>query len=138
MELFIGLIIVLVAHFVADFIAQPHVIATTKHNDVQALAIHCFLYALTFIAVMFLGGIGMLYFYKIPYDSWVNISLSIISINVILHYMIDYFTSKVTHYLWNKKDTHNFFVVIGFDQLLHTGLLVVSYAQMLQYLGYIK
>lgn len=49
------------------------------------------------------------------------------ALNGILHLFIDLTTSQFTGYFWKKKDTHNFFVVIGFDQFLHTSIIVLTY-----------
>jgi hypothetical protein len=48
-------------------------------------------------------------------------------LNAAAHWVIDFFTSRATSYLWKKQDVHNFFVVIGFDQLLHALILIYSY-----------
>jgi hypothetical protein len=43
------------------------------------------------------------------------------------HWVTDYFTSRWTKKLWAKKDVHNFFVVVGLDQLIHYTTLLITY-----------
>lgn len=40
-------------------------------------------------------------------------------INVGAHYFTDYFSSRSTSNLWEKKEYHDFFCTIGLDQLVH-------------------
>ena len=42
-----------------------------------------------------------------------------IPITFICHFATDYFTSRLNTKLWKAGKTHNFFVSIGFDQVLH-------------------
>jgi len=48
-------------------------------------------------------------------------------ITFFFHTLTDYFTSKLNSKLWEKKDSHNFFVSVGFDQLLHFIQLLLTY-----------
>jgi len=48
-------------------------------------------------------------------------------ITFITHFITDYFTSKWTSRLWEKKEVHNFFVVIGLDQLIHSITLIFTF-----------
>jgi len=48
------------------------------------------------------------------------------------HWLSDLFTSRWTSKLWEKKDVHNFFVVIGFDQLIHATTLLITYNYLIQ------
>lgn len=139
MEIFIGILIILIAHFVADFMLQTHYMASQKSENVWILVQHIITYTLAFF-IIFGSSWYLFYYFFEPIttaDIWLKLTIGISLVNGILHYLIDFFTSKVTKYLWRKKAYHNFFVVIGFDQLLHTGLLIFSYMQMLQNFGHI-
>jgi hypothetical protein len=43
--------------------------------------------------------------------------------NGALHFVTDYFTSQATSKLWADQNWHRFFVMIGFDQLIHQATL---------------
>lgn len=62
---------------------------------------------------------------------WFEMSILWLFINAIAHGTVDYVTSRVTSALWKKGDVHNFFVVIGFDQLLHVAILIYTAAALL-------
>lgn len=139
MEIFIWIILLLVAHFVADFIFQPHYIAISKSYDIKNLIYHIIIYALAFFIIFGLSWYFMFYIIGITITAeiWLQMTFGITIVNSILHYIIDYFTSNVSGYFWKKKDYHNFFVIIGFDQLLHVSLLIISYAEILHNFNYI-
>lgn len=50
-----------------------------------------------------------------------------LSITFITHWITDYNTSRWTSKLWAKGDVHNFFVVVGGDQLIHYLTLLITY-----------
>lgn len=139
MNLFLGVILILVVHYVADFICQPDEIATKKSDDIKALMTHIFIYTIVFFILFCLYGVVLNAFaiLAIPLKVWIQIGLGVSIVNAILHYIVDYFTSKICKYFWQKEQRRNFFLVIGFDQLLHTSLLIYCYAEMLNNFGYI-
>jgi hypothetical protein len=47
-------------------------------------------------------------------------------LNGAAHWLIDYVTSRANARLWAAQQRHWFFVCIGFDQFLHTSLLLWS------------
>jgi len=91
-------------HFLGDFLLQTTEMATNKYNSIKHLALHSFVYSLPFLLI----------------------GLQFAVINMILHFIIDFFTSKVTHELWEKEESHWFFVVIGFDQAVHITCLIIT------------
>jgi len=139
MEIFIGIILILIAHFVADFIFQPHFIAVSKSYNIKHLIYHIIIYALAFFIIFGLSWYFMFYIigFTITAEVWLQMAFGITIVNSVLHYIIDYFTSNISGYFWKKQDYHNFFVIIGFDQLLHISLLIISYAEMLHNFNYI-
>lgn len=98
------LIIILVVHWIADFICQTDKMAQNKSTSFKWLSSHVSVYTL----------IMMVFGWKYALT------------NGVLHLCIDFFTSRATSFLWKKNDRHNFFVVIGLDQLLHTACLILT------------
>ncbi len=99
----------LVVHWVADFIFQTHWQATNKSKRNDALALHVASYtAALAIATPVIFGI--------PHDFRMFI---FVIANGVLHFATDWCTSRMSSRLYAKQDFHNFFVVIGFDQLIH-------------------
>jgi hypothetical protein len=61
----------------------------------------------------------------------ITISL-IFGITFITHWITDYFTSRWTSKLWAEKEIHNFFVVIGLDQLIHATTLIITFNYLIE------
>ena len=101
--------ILLGLHVIADFVLQNPWMAENKSKNDKALFLHCLVYTLTFLPLVFLFN---------PMDVFV-----FLGVTMLLHWMVDFETSRVTARLWKEKRVHDFFVVIGFDQFLHTLIL---------------
>lgn len=103
----IGLIWV---HFIADFLFQSQKMSMNKYNNVKWLSFHVVVYTLPFIIFGWKFAI----------------------INGIIHFLVDFFTSKGTHYLYEKNEYHWFFCLIGFDQAIHITTLILTYIILVQ------
>jgi hypothetical protein len=110
----------LVTHWVADFVCQDRWMATNKCNNIKALSCHVILYTLVLGLLMALTSMFG--------DGKVVIFLIWVFLNGALHFVIDFFTSKATKYLWTIENQHCFFTMIGFDQLIHYGCLLYSFS----------
>ena len=95
---------ILFMHFIADFVLQTDAMAKNKSTSNKFLAHHVFVYN----AVMCLFG-------------W-----QFALVNSASHFAIDWCTSRVSSKMWKAGRTHDFFVVIGFDQFLHMAILVAT------------
>ena len=96
----------LLIHFLADFGLQTHDQAVNKSTDSIWLFKHVGVYSLIwFIATLPLFGLPN--------------ALAFIFFTFMTHFITDYITSRVGKPFWEKKDMHNGFVVVGFDQLVH-------------------
>lgn len=96
------LLTIIVLHFISDFVLQTEQMALNKSSSNYWLGLHCVIYGIPFLILGWKYAL----------------------INAIAHFIIDYITSRITKYLWNKEKVHEFFVVIGFDQMLHMITLV--------------
>jgi len=117
--------LIIVIHWVADFVLQTHWQASNKSTNNWALFQHIFTYTITWVfafafwaffdsnALTSNYGYGPEIFWFFP-------------ITFVAHFITDYFTSRINSILWKKGDIHNFFVSIGFDQVLHYGQLFLT------------
>jgi len=98
----LNIIILLWLHFIADFFLQSTYMAMNKSKNSLALLWHCFIYALP---LLFFGWKFAL-------------------LNGVLHFPIDFVTSRITSKLYAKKEYHWFFVIVGLDQTIHMTILI--------------
>lgn len=96
---------ILFVHFVADFMAQTDYMAKGKSSSNRVLGLHILIYSI------FLIPFGVAY----------------AIVNGALHFVTDYISSRASKRQWEKGDTHNFFVIVGFDQFIHVICLVWTY-----------
>lgn len=103
----------LAVHTIGDFVLQTNWMATNKSKNSDALFAHTLVYSLCFL-------------------HW---GLVFVIITLITHTITDAVTSRITAYLYaNLNDqhfyqpnSHWFFVVIGFDQLIHFATLAYAF-----------
>jgi hypothetical protein len=108
------IIAVLIAHWIGDFIFQSDYHAVNKSKSNAILMSHVLMYT---AAIYWVG------FFFLP----IELAFAWAVANAILHFITDYFTSRLTTILWTKGDRHNFFVTIGADQTIHMISLFGSY-----------
>lgn len=105
-------VILLIAHWGADFYFQTHWQAVNKSKRFDALARHVAVYTACMMvpSTILFGGTGIMF----------------AGLNGVLHLITDYFTSRITSKLYATGAIHNFFVVVGLDQLIHQVTLAVT------------
>lgn len=107
-------VVLLAVHWVADFVLQTHWQASNKSKSNKALLYHVAAYTIVLWTVTpFLFGIS-------------GGAALFVLINSVLHFATDYCTSRTSSVLYAKQDWHNFFVVVGFDQLIHQVTLATT------------
>jgi hypothetical protein len=108
--------LICVAHWLGDFKFQHHNMATRKSSSLWWLTLHILTYSTT-LWVLLLS----------VYIHDPNKVAAYVAINGLLHFIIDFFTSKVTSHYHGKVGQENlYYSAIGFDQALHTMCLYRS------------
>jgi len=102
--------IILIGHWVFDFYCQTDEQAKEKSTSNVWLSKHVLTYTL---------GLALMALMLFPMFPCVWGAAAWISLNAIAHFFTDYITSRASSLLWKEGNTHDFFVVIGADQLIH-------------------
>jgi hypothetical protein len=113
-------VILLFGHWIFDFVLQPHWMSLRKSKEWFVLVQHA-----TIITIgVLLAAVFTLSEWKLGRTERL---IPFAVINGAGHFSIDAVTSRITSRLYAKQDFHNFFVIIGLDQWLHTSMLVVTW-----------
>ena len=121
------------AHWVSDFVLQSGWMATNKSKNWQELLAHVATYTASMTVLMFVMAI-LLSDTVIKFNMINGIILAMtptaymawILLNGVLHLITDAVTSRITYKLWGRSKMHEFFVVVGFDQMIHYTCLFVT------------
>jgi hypothetical protein len=100
------LLFILLIHFIADFTLQTSEQAENKSSNNLLLFYHVGTYSIAWFIAAWM-------FLPFPF------AFIFASTTFICHFLTDYVTSRLAKKFFDKKDYHNGFVVVGFDQLLH-------------------
>ena len=120
------ILIILIAHFIGDFVLQSDKIASNKSKNSEILYVHCWLYSIPFYVS---GTIISIIDSKWNSKECILFGLWIL-FNIHFHFVIDYVTSRITSKLWVNNKRHLFFTAIGADLLIHYIVLLVTYKEM--------
>ena len=119
-DLKIVLAIILI-HWLADFVFQTDKMARGKSKNWNDLLSHT-------------GTYSFIWFCFVPFYVLLNLDTYVewtgtlfVLITFIAHTITDYFTSRLNSKLWSEGKVHNFFVSVGFDQVLHYVQLFTTY-----------
>jgi len=126
------------AHWVSDFVLQSHWMATNKSKNWRALLAHVATYTASMTVLMFIMAL-LLADTVIKFNMINGIILAMtptaymawILLNGMLHLITDAVTSRITYKLWGRSKMHDFFVVVGFDQMIHYTCLFVTLCYMM-------
>lgn len=94
---------VLFLHWVFDFVFQADKMALNKSKSIKWLVAHGSVYALMGLLVGLPTHLAAAFYVYL----------------FITHCCIDAVTSRLTSYLYARQQRHWFFVMIGFDQVVH-------------------
>lgn len=97
-------IIILVAHWVGDYLLQTSKMAIQKNSSLKWLGLHVLTYFIVLLAI-----VNFVF-------SW-QVALGYAVINGLLHLMTDFFTSKLAGKYVERPRI--FYPIIGFDQMIH-------------------
>lgn len=115
------LLFYLLLHWYADFVVQTDKQAKNKSSNNWQLLAHTSSYSLIITICTYIlywtNSFGAQYWY---------IPLIFGIIQFVTHTIIDYITSRINKKLWINEEVHTFFIMIGFDQFIHYGILFVS------------
>lgn len=100
------LIYLFALHYLADFILQTNWMAHGKSKRFWPLFIHVLIYTTVFI-----GGAAL--YTDIDSAIWFGV------LNGVIHYIVDYFTSRLNSRLYQKENKRMFWIAVGLDQTLH-------------------
>lgn len=115
-----AVLLIIVTHWIADFVLQTEQMARLKSSVPEFLFRHVFIYTAAFIPVAFI---------LLEPTS----AVTFLAINFTLHYLVDKITSPVTKVLFSNGTYYTnipnigAFSVIGFDQLLHYMCLFITF-----------
>ncbi|MGI9477025.1 MAG: DUF3307 domain-containing protein [Hyphomicrobiaceae bacterium] len=110
------LVVLLITHWVGDFVFQTTWMAIGKSHRLDALAAHVLTYS------VILSGAAVLIF------GTTGIAAAFVGCNAALHFVTDFLTSKASAALHARQNMRGFYIVLGFDQLLHHIALAATLA----------
>lgn len=109
---------ILFCHWLNDFVGQGYLfpsleIGKNKSKDFSILLTHILLYTMGMLLMLwpFMGTEAV---------------MAYVPINVLSHFVIDYFTSKASSKAYADGNVRWFWSVIGFDQFLHVAILCAT------------
>jgi len=114
----------LAVHWVGDFILQSSEMALQKSTSNDWLSTHVGVYSVVLLAgaSIYNGIFG----YLTGSVFTLGALLVFIALNGVLHWVTDYFTSRLSARLWKAERRHDFFVCLGGDQLVHAITLILT------------
>lgn len=127
--------ILIVIHYVADFMAQTEEMAVGKSKSIKLLLKHTGIYTFIFYMVFALWCAYQNHFGTITVQDmgWSPWFFLFFPITFVCHTVIDYVSSKITARKFEKKEFYTgipnmgAFSIIGLDQVCHYATLFLTY-----------
>lgn len=117
-QLFLIILVIIVMHWISDFVIQTDKQAKGKSNNWKDLLSHTFNYSAVWLALSIL--LILVEVLPLPFILFAPITF-------VAHTITDYFTSRINSRLWAEGRVHDFFVAVGFDQVLHYTQLFATF-----------
>lgn len=116
----LAIIIILISHYISDYILQPRIMATKKSKNIYWLISHiivytCFLFLFIYVGLFILTPIS-----PFPF-------LLFVLFNGLLHFITDFITSKLSAKFYKNKKEKMFYNILGLDQLIHILTLFITF-----------
>ena len=112
--------ILLIAHFIGDFLTQTREIAKQKSESMLVLTLHAALYTFAFSTIN-----DLFVFNEIHTKVIVG---KFTAFNFFAHLITDFITSRVNKFTYKKFGPgYLFFSGIGLDQLIHSLTIILTY-----------
>lgn len=99
----------LVIHWIFDFHLQTDWMAQNKSRDNRVLLDHSLVYAMGLCTMMALNANVIT----------ISTGMQFLVVNFLAHFLTDWVTSRATSALYKEGRIHDFFVVVGADQMIH-------------------
>ena len=115
------ILILLLGHWVSDYIFQQKAIVLNKFKKFNLLLRHTFEY--TTMLTIFI--VIMLLFKILNQEIWYFI-INFWIITFVFHLIVDYITSILSTHSWRAKSRVDFFSVVITDQLIHLFILFLT------------
>lgn len=116
-----SILFIIFIHWLSDFVFQTHHMSVRKSSSNYYLTLHVSIY--TFATILGWSLVLPLVGYHIT-TKIIMLSFLVIFLT---HWVTDYFTSRQTSKLYKEERYHDFFVMIGFDQVLHYVQLFLTF-----------
>lgn len=119
------IVIIFLVHWIADAVCQSNEMAVKKSSSLFFLTFHVVVYSTIWFLFIWTISLGDMEF-----------AAKFTAITFVSHWIIDFFSSKITRKLAieakkNNENYHNFFVAILGDQALHHIQLILSFYYLL-------
>lgn len=102
---------ILVTHYLYDWVFQSRFIAENKSKRLDVLTLHVLIYTVGLILL--------------AVSSELTIAWALF--NGAAHFIVDFFSSKLSAHYWSKGEHKKFWNTVGADQLIHYLILFGSY-----------
>lgn len=109
------ILLILLIHYLGDFVLQTHEQSQRKSSENKWLFYHTGSYSLIWVLA--------------AWGFYANFLAAFLfgTITFVFHTATDWVTSRVGKSFWSSGDYHNGFAVVGFDQILHYVQLLLTH-----------